>query len=64
MTHLSSVNLMRVRPSVEKTMNDIRNCGLNQALEMSSSRVHVFMLVFEIIIIIIIREIGGGMFLT
>lgn len=29
-THLSSVRLIKILPSVENTMKDIRNCGLTQ----------------------------------
>lgn len=32
-THLSSVRLIKILPSVENTMKDIRNCGLGQEEE-------------------------------
>lgn len=34
-THLSSVRLIRILPSVENTIKDIRNCGLGQGREYS-----------------------------
>lgn len=34
-THLSSVRLIRILPSVENTIKDIRNCGLGQERKFS-----------------------------